>query len=434
VSAYACNPVTTEAAFPGEALVGWNLTRQLGRFHDVCVLTRAYNRPALERALKQKDISGVRFVYVDLPYGCSVLLRNFFGFRVYYLFWQIKAYFVARALHRQFQFEVFHHITFNNDWMPSFIGAFLPVPFIWGPIGGGQKVPVALWGELARKDRITEYLRNTGQIFWRKSLFRRRCVRRASAILVCNRETEKGLALSKNKIHSFPVNGIAREEFLTTKTPRSSHGEFRILYAGRLDPIKGIHLGIQAFSSFYRAYPDSRMEIVGDGPCEAPLKALVERLSLTCGVRFVPWLSRESLLERMSDSDVLLFPSFRDGGGAVVVEAMACGLPVICLDTAGPAFHVQDAWGIKIRPDDPNIVVMKIVEALKRLYGNIDLRKGMGLNACRRAHEYYLWERRGEHLQEIYQTVIQAESPTGATSPQSSTGAARGILETGIRA
>ena len=155
VSAYACNPLATEGSFPGEAILGWNIVRQVCRFHEVTVLTRSYNKDALENGLRETGLeANVR--YVSLPRVFSPLLRHYLGFSFYYLLWQIKTFGLARRLVRERRFDVFHQVTFANDWMPSFIGAYLGMPFIWGPLGGAHRTPPALLDELGPRFRRKE--------------------------------------------------------------------------------------------------------------------------------------------------------------------------------------------------------------------------------------------------------------------------------------
>jgi len=407
VSAYACNPSATEESYPGEAILGWNLVMQLSRFHDILVITRGYNQKAIEEEIKKGNISNATFFYLDLPKIYFCLLSNFFGFRVYYLFWQIKAYFLARRLNIHFKFDVFHQITFNNDWMPSFIGALLPIPFIWGPVGGGQRVPLSLFAELSLKNRIYENARQIGQWFWRKSIFRKMCERNARAILVCNQETERKFTCSDKKIYFFAVNGISPEELSPSFGGKINKNIFYIFYAGRFDAIKGLSLGIKSFAIFTDKHKDSKFIIIGQGPEESRLKKLAHNLDIESKVNFIPWLSRKRLIEEIRKCDVLFFPSFRDGGGAIVVEAMANGKPVICLDIGGPGFHIQEEWGIKIAPINPDYVSNEAAKALEKLYLDKDLRIKMGIAARKRAEEFYLWDRLGERLQDIYKGVLK---------------------------
>lgn len=411
VSAYACHPLATEDSYPGEAILGWNLVRQLSRRHQLWVLTRAYNREALGRAQSEGEAANATFVYLALPRGFAGLLRNFFGFRIYYLFWQLLAYRVARRMHRGIRFEAFHQITFNNDWMPSFIGALLPIPFLWGPIGGGQRVPPALLKELDLKNRALEWARILGQSFWRKNYFRTRGARKAAAILVCNRETEDKILPYNRRIYLFPVNGIEPNECRTNGgAPSPQNSEFRVLFAGRLDPIKGLRLGLQAFERFSRKYPGAVLEIVGSGPEEARLRKFAAGRNLQSKLIWTSWLPRPELLARMARCDVFLFPSFRDGGGAVVVEAMGAGKPVIGLDAGGPGFHLQPEWGIKIRPGNAERVVQEMSAWLESLYLDEELRTRLGRAAGKRAGEFYVWDRLGDKLLEIYDSALRPEA------------------------
>jgi glycosyltransferase involved in cell wall biosynthesis len=407
VSAYACNPLATEDSYPGEAILGWNLVRQLSRRHRLWVITRAYNLEAIERAQKNGEADHVVFHYLSLPKAFSGLLRNFFGFRVYYLFWQIQAYRVARRLHGKVGFDVFHQITFNNDWMPSFTGALLPIPFLWGPVGGGQRVPPGLLKEMSFKNRALERARMLGQWFWRHSYFRNRGVRKAAAILVCNQETKVKLLPYSRRIFFFPVNGISPDDFCqeSVAVPHPE-GRFRILFAGRLDPIKGLGLGLRAFEIFKEKFPQTVLEIVGSGPEEIPLRKFVAARGMQSNVCFMPWLPRLELIRKMEQCDIFLFPSLRDGGGAVVVEAMSAGKPVIGLDSGGPGFHIRPEWGLKILPRNPGQVVRDLAGALEKLCLDEGLRSRLGRAARERAREFYVWDRLGQRLFDIYEAAL----------------------------
>ena len=75
----------------------------------------------------------------------------------------------------------------------------------------------------------------------------------------------------------------------------------------------------------------------------------------------------------MRECDVFLFPSLRDGGGAVVIEAMAAGKAVICMDLAGPGLHVTEECGIKIPADSPRETIELMARALEQLYQELRL-------------------------------------------------------------
>lgn len=415
VSAYACHPPTSAGCTDeenilgsGESLLGWNLVKQISRFHKVWIITQRRNRRGIERAISSGAMAGVKFYYVDLPLWHRSLWYNQITLHIYYYIWQILAFFAAKKLHKEFKFDVAHHVTYANYWMPSFIGALLSIPFIWGPVGGGQKTSKGFLREYSVPGRLIDLTRASVQQFVSCDYFRRRCLRRAKAILVCNQETANKFGKKFNKkIYFFPVNGVSIEDFGIESGYHNVDKHFTVFTTGRLVHWKNFASAIKAFNFFSDKYPKSTFLIIGEGPERQRLEQLTNNLNLQDKVHFVPWLPRDEMLLRMRSCDVFLYPSLREGGGAVVVEAMASGKPVVCLDTAGPGFHIREEWGIKIAPRDPEYVVNAMAKALERLYLDKDLRITMGKAARKRAEEFYLWDRLGEKMQEIYEESLK---------------------------
>ena len=90
----------------------------------------------------------------------------------------------------------------------------------------------------------------------------------------------------------------------------------------------------------------------------------------------------------------------------MVVEAMAAGVPVICMDLAGPGMHVTEDCGIKIPPRFPSESIELMTQALERLYQDRDLRHKMGRAGRLRAEQFYSWDHLGDRLQRIYQEAL----------------------------
>lgn len=406
--AYACSPGGSAEAFGGgELVLGWNLVKQLSRFHQVVVLSATQNQANIESALLREPLPTVQFRYFDLPWWMAFLRGIQGGIQVYAYLWQMKAYFVARRLHRELPFDVFHHITYANDWMASFIGALLPVPYIRGPGGGAHRTPRKLLAEYSIGGRIWERVRATGQWIFRHDPFFLAGQRRARALLVCNREALEAIPNKwRAKTSLFPVNGVSLNDLKRFPPGEARNGRFRVLTAGKLLRIKGNALALRAFRQFATHHSHVELVIVGNGPELAGLRCLASDLEQTGQVRFEDWMTREELLSQMCASDVFLFPSLRDGGGAVVVEAMAAGKPIICMDLAGPGLHVTPECGMKITPGLPEDAVREMAGALERLYQDKELRARMGQAAHKRGEEHYHWDRLGERLQEIYREAF----------------------------
>lgn len=406
ICAYAClRDPDRRFGSGGEGLLGWNIVKQLARFHRIFVLTCSQVRQAVEEALKTDPIPNVYFYYIDLPRWLRPLGCFGGGVQLYAYLWQLKAYFVARHLHRQLHFDVFHHVTYANDWMASFIGALLPVPYIRGPGGGAHRTPKGFLREYSLLGRLWERLRAIGQWLFRHDPFFVLGQRQSRTILVCNHEALEAIPKRwRHKAHLFPVNGISARDLTLLTSAKTPGNRFRVLSAGKLIRLKGFALAIKAFKIFVESHPEAELEIVGDGPERPYLEALVRQLQAQ--VQLPNWLPREELLTKMGLCDVFLFPSLRDGGGAVVVEAMAAGKPVICLDVGGPSLHITDECGMKIAPHSPKQAVKNIAAALERLYKDRELCLRMGRAARERAEQVYHWDRLGQRLFEIYQEAL----------------------------
>jgi len=405
-SAFTCCPPGQPGFSGGEDTLGWNLVNQIARYHELWVLTQGQHRESIEDFVRGSDAPIIHFMYLSLPRWLAPMLNYQGSHQFYYFLWQILAYFVAVKLHKKFNFSLFHHVTYANDWMASYVGALLPVPYVRGPGGGAHRTPRKFLNQYNLKGRIWEKTRSIGQFCFRKDPFFIVGQRRAKAILLCNKEALDSLPKKwLHKAHLFAVCGVSSDDLGKTFENTSNNGVFKVLSAGKLLPIKGFELTLRAFAIFVAQYPHAMLTIVGSGPELAHLQLLAQKLKVKDKVVFAGWKPREDLLSLMAESDVFLFPSLRDGGGAVVVEAMSMGIPVICLDISGPAMHVTTESGIKVPADSPEHSILGLASGLEELYLDGSKRTRMGESARRRAEDLYHWDKVGERLEVIYQSI-----------------------------
>jgi len=434
ISAYACLRDPSTSLPGGGDLMAWNVIRQLSQRHELWVLTARQNRGAIEAELEKDPMPRVHFAYVGLPGWLYRLNRAQGGIQFYAYLWQWRAYLAARRLHRKIHFDLFHHLTYTNDWMASIIGALLPVPYVRGPGGGAHRVPGNFRREFALRPRLWEYVRMGLQWVFRHDPFFAMGQQRARTLLMANREAFDALpGRWQKKAQLLSVNGVSLERFPRAAAAKPDARRFRLLTAGRLIPLKGFDLAIRAFRLFFedvkreRQGMEAELMIVGDGPEDASLRSLIDDLAMGDHVRLVKWMPREDLFREMAEADAFVFPSLRDGGGLVVVEAMAAGKPVICFDLAGPGLHVTEECGIKVAARSPEQAVQDIAAAFSRLALDAGLRAEMGRAARRRAEQVYDWSRVAERINRVYLDALRAqpsseEDPVPARVPQRSAG------------
>jgi glycosyltransferase involved in cell wall biosynthesis len=158
--------------------------------------------------------------------------------------------------------------------------------------------------------------------------------------------------------------------------------------------------------------PNTELWIVGDGPERARLMKQTEELGAANVVKFWGTIPRHELLPLLSKCHVLVYPCLRGAISMACLEAMAAGLPVICLDLGGSALQVNEESGIKVRALSPNQVTKDLTEAMLHLAGDANLRWRMGDAARRRAENEFCWEAKALHFSEMYRDALIAADAT----------------------
>ena len=401
LSAYSCEP--GKGSEPG---VGWNAVQQAARFHNVWVFTHDEGRQSISTVLASGTLPNVRFVFLDLPSWALFWKKGRRGQQLHYYCWQLAAYFAARRLHRTVGFDVIHHVTFAKYSTPSFL-ALLPVPFIWGPVGGGESAPPAFWWSFSFRGKIFEILRDLARKIGEHDPFVRRTARKASVGLATTEETARQMRmLGCKRVSVHSEAGLPQEEIRRLSSiPACKSSKFRLISVGRLLHWKGYHLSVRAFAEFHRQFPQSEYLLFGEGPESKRLRKLVQSLGVAESVTFWGNVPRREVLEKLADCDVLIHPSLHDAGGWVCLEAMAAGRPVVCLDLGGPGVQVTEKTGIKVKASTPDEAVADLAKAFLRLAEDPDLRVRIAEASRQRVEEHFGWVAMGDFMSDIYENA-----------------------------
>jgi glycosyltransferase involved in cell wall biosynthesis len=404
LSVYACEP--DRGSEPG---IGWQwATRLAQRGHEVYALTRANNREAIERALERQPIPGLHFVYFDLPVWARFWKRGGRGVQLYYSLWQWLCLPTARRLHAQVDFDVVHHLTFGVFRQASPL-AWLGAPFVFGPVGGGEGTSAALRRDLQPAARRRERLRSLANAYARFDPLLRLMLKRTTTVLCKTAETREYLPKNSGVVSTLFLE-IGSDPAPVPNLANARHGALRALYVGRLEYFNGLHLALPALAAARVEFPELTLTLVGSGPEEKQLRRQAESLGVAQAVHFVPWLPRAEVMAVYRQHDVFLFPSLHDSSGNAVLEAMSCGLPVVCLKRGGPAAIVDAFSGIAAPADDSATAVRRLGDALILLARNPQLRTYLARGAHARATNYFSWHQQLERMNALYYSLqCQAE-------------------------
>jgi len=177
-----------------------------------------------------------------------------------------------------------------------------------------------------------------------------------------------------------------------------------VLFVGRLVPIKGVEYLIRAVPAVIKRFKRVRFFIVGDGDSMRSLENLSEKLKISAYINFVGRQPRNKVAEYMNASDIFVLPSLSEGRSVTVLEAMACGLPVIATRVGGvPESILDSVTGYLVPPRKPRALSDKILFLLE----NPSHCKAMGRSGKRRLGELGLtWENAATRTIEIYQDIL----------------------------
>jgi len=159
---------------------------------------------------------------------------------------------------------------------------------------------------------------------------------------------------------------------------RRERGAFgkRVLFVGRLDPVKGAPLLIEAFAKAAADHPDAVLTVVGDGPSRAAAEAQAAELGIAGRVRFLGFRSQAEVAEILEEADMLVLPSFAEGVPVVLMEAMASRIPVVASLVAGvPELVSEGESGFLVPPGD----VETLADRIETLLADPERARAMGL-------------------------------------------------------
>jgi glycosyltransferase involved in cell wall biosynthesis len=372
--------------------VGWRWAVELARHHEVTVVTDVTRRGLVE-AVNVLLPPNIRVVYFRPCWLRSVPLNSKTA-QLLYTVWQFGLLGFARGLQREHGFDLVIHCTYSVFRHPSFLG-YLGIPFVFGPLGGGEDAPLVLKRSLSAREKTKELLRsliNKAALF---DPFLWLAYARATLILTSTEQTRCALPwVFRKRAVVFPNLGI--DAIPDAKACERKEGEpLRILFAGRLLGWKGVHFAIRALAATRKNGVDVELTILGSGPYEQVLKQLAVSKSVDQSIFWLGQQPQSKLFELYRSMHGFIFPSLHDSGGTVVLEAQVHGLPVICLDLGGPATLVRPETAIVVATTGLNEdgVVAGLADALVKLASDEEGRLAMAQEAIAHARSMS-WEKR----------------------------------------
>lgn len=399
-----CNPDGTHGP-----LIGYSHGKALARLHAVTLVIGRDNEEAVRR--KQPPFRAIEVVslpWLDLIHAWCFrwIFRNNYASQVLtafnYLFclaFEWHAWRQTRARILAGDFDVVLRLLPVSSVLPSPFAFFLrrtPIPFVIGPVNGGLPWPAGF----TQADKQKEWISSLRGLY-RLLPFGRSTYRNAAAIIAASSQTYTEFGAYRQKLFFVPgENGISPSLFASglRSSPRSD--KLELIFVGGLVPIKAVDLALRAAALILRMGRAS-FTIVGDGPERPRLEQLARSLGIEKVVLFCGMLPHAEAMRRLGAADVLVFPSVREFGGAVVFEALAMGAVPVVVDFGGPGDIVQPGVGFKVPLTNEDDVVLQIEKVLMELASDSQLLDQLRWQGMRYARERLSWESKAQIMTQI---------------------------------
>lgn len=403
-------------SFGGEAILPLHYFRVLrARGRRVVLLTHARSRPSLSsifgpdcaNILYVPDTAWHRAIWrMGKPFPAQIRV-NVFDMALRLLDERMQARMI-RKLVAEGRTDLIHQPTPVSPKAPSSIYG-LGVPVVIGPMNGGMSYPPGYEDFQTGLDRwFTPAARLLSGLA--NGLLPGK--RRAAVLLVSNDRTRRALPVRHPNVIKMPENGVDLDTFKTgARRAPSPAGTLRLVFMGRLVSWKAVDVTLRALADARRRGVIATLDILGDGEERARLEILTAELGLVDAVTFHGFLAQGACVDHLRRADALILNSLYECGGAVVLEAMSQGLPVIASDWGGPRDYIDETTGILVAPSPREGFAARLADAMCRLAADPDLRVAMGQSGADRIHRDFDWDRKAIEIERVYAGALTVSNP-----------------------
>jgi glycosyltransferase involved in cell wall biosynthesis len=234
------------------------------------------------------------------------------------------------------------------------------------------------------------------------------CARRAARVVAVSEALRRSIVECAGDPGNVVVipNGVDVSVFSRDGAPQTT-APLSLLYVGWLTYHKGLDVLVRAMPSILRARADAELTVVGESLFrtqrrqEREIRALAERLGVASSIRFVGGKSPPEVARAMNAAAVVVVPSRRESFGTVIVEAMACGRPVVATESGGPKDLITPGAGLLVPPEDPEALASAVIDVA----GNLDRYDPERIRS--RAVESHSWAVVAERIASLYEQELR---------------------------
>lgn len=402
LSIYACGPNKGS-----EIGLGWNWVYNLSDHVQLHVLTESEFQQDIENALEKWD-KKYKPIFYFIDIGSDKIRKmcwdqGDYRFYYYYKKWQKKAYIRAKGIIETNKISLIHHLNMIGYREPGYLWKLKDIPYVWGPIGGFGGIKLRYLPSIGFKNGTFYLIKNIVNYFQRFSPRVVKALRRSKLLLSASIESFHVIQKFYRR-SSILFNETGAKQIVVKNSAKSrvENNELVVFWVGKFVARKALDIALRTMSHL-RDKP-IKLKIIGGGVNIDFYKDISDNLYLN-NIEWLGEIQHESVLKELCKGDVLLFTSLDEGTPHVVLEALACGLPVLCHDICGQSTVITNDCGVKIKAISPDNSASEFAYHLSRLIDSNNYLSKLKTGALSRSKEL-LWSIKAKELVKLYKQIL----------------------------
>ncbi|MDC7226540.1 MAG: glycosyltransferase [Spirochaetales bacterium] len=317
---------------------------------NVIVLFREWAKKDDTCSLYIKENTNLKEIYFRIP----SIFNKVAGYPVYFF----RVFKFVKEIIKCYENIIIHgHVIFPAGIFSTFLGTFYKIPVV-----------------------VTEH---SSKLLSRQNLLRRQFVKyvckRARKVIAVGHELAERINILSNSENVVVVPNLIDIDRFTIEKNEMESSKFNLMFIGNLIKTKGICELLEAIKQLVQTQKKTYicLTIVGKGPLESYLKSFIQENELSKNIKYLGPQDNEKVAAVLRNQDCYIHPSYKETFSVVLIEALACGVPIIVTNCGEPVHFVSKETGILIDKPEPKMIesaILKMIENMKS-YDPVKIRK-----------------------------------------------------------
>ena len=406
INAYAVSP-----NWGSEQGVGWNWIINIAKYCNCHIITEAEYQKEIEEAVVNHPYrDNLHFYFNAVTPEVRKMCWNQGDWRFYlhYKKWQRKTLKIAKEICKKEKIDVIHHQNMVSFREPGYLWQIEGIPFVWGPLGGMNRVPMIFTRGMSIKKRFFYLVKNSISLL--QSRYKRRVLKAIehSDVIIAATASVYDCMVNYHKHKNVVFINETGIDLSKSQSVKHDYGHetLELLWVGRFLITKRLDIALNTIAKCKQN--NVHLTVVGTGSDAEVAKyhGLAKQLGIDGKVTWMGKLDNENVQQLMKEKDAFFFTSILEATSTVVPEAMQNNLPVISFNACGFGYLVKNKIGETIELNNPEQASSDFAEIIDRLAVEKSPLKEYS-KACDRYKKELAWQWKAELVVELYSKAVE---------------------------